>query len=223
MIQGYSIYTYATVEEAGIAYYCYLAEPLDHKPEKYWVLTDPDPYILEAIQHPGIWTESFDPENSTFWFTAIWDDPNAPPEPHPMEPVPFLYNGTYYWYGATYPGERLRVTIVNNKPEDYWNLTEPDKYLLEAIENPGKWIVVGLNSTTREILSKHIWPTHEPFFQYNGTYYTFDFANVDYGYPFPESSQTEVIRNALTATCIVVGSTAGSVYILKKRKTRTQP
>jgi hypothetical protein len=219
MIQGYSIYTYAKVQEAvSRRPFCYIAEPLDYEPEKYWNLTDPDPYILEAIKHLGNWTEPFEYGNSTFWFTAIWDDPDAPSEPHPIRPVPFKYNGTYYEYMVCYPGERLRVTILYEEPEEYWNLTSPDRYLLEAIESPGKTIVVGIDSKTSEILGPHLWPsTYKPFC-YNGTYYKYDLAEIDYSIPLPRSPKPELTAGALATVWVAVGS----VYILKNKKAKVQ-
>lgn len=153
---------YAHVDEEGhLSYYfTYKVEPLDYVPERYWVLEEPDPYILEAIHNPGRWTEPFYYKDSTFWFTAIWHDPEDP-----SRPVPFLYNGTYYTYEVAYTGCLLTVYVLDEEPEKYWNLTDPvDKYLMEGIKNPGKTIIVGSYSNVTKILWEYGIPssTTEP-------------------------------------------------------------
>jgi len=219
MIQVYSIYSYMRVEERNRwQYYCYKVEPLDYEPEKYWNLTDPDPYILEAIQHLGEWAEPFYWEDSTFWFTAIWEENPEVPGPRPAHAVPFKYNGTYYDYSRTVPGTRLRATLLNDVPEEYWNLTYPEKYLLEAIENPGETVVVGINSGVNEILGPYLWPsTYKPF-KYNGRYYEFSVYEIDYGYPLPKPQRPELTASILGLIWIA----AGSIYFLENRKTKTQ-
>jgi hypothetical protein len=219
LIQGYSIFSYATnIKEDRFQHYCYIVESLDYVPKKYWDLTDPDPYILEAIENPGEWTEPFYREDSTFWFTAIWDDNPGLPGPRILKSVPFKYNGTYYNYDVVYPGERLVVTALHETPEEYWNLTDTDKYLMRAIENPGELIVVGIDSRAREILSPYSFPsTYKPF-QYNGTFYDFSMEDADYGYPLPIPQRPELTASILGGMWITIGS----IYILKTRKTKIE-
>jgi hypothetical protein len=204
--QAYSIYAYATVTERNHAsYFCYRAERLDYVPENYWNLTDPDPYISEAIEKLGEWTEPFYYENSTFWFTAIWDEPDAPPEPHCIHPVPFRYNETYYDYDVWYSGEYLTVNLLNEEPPEYWNLTNPDKYTMEAIENPGKRIAVGINAT----LNLQPGP-----FQYKGKYYNYSIVDVLQTYPLPKPLKPEHTATVVAVMWVVVGS----VYVVSNRK-----
>lgn len=208
-IQGYSLYADATVKEVrSSTYFSYIAFPLDYEPENYWNLTDPDQYILEAIENPGNWTEPFNYMDSTFWYAPGWLDTDATDWP-----LPFKYNGTYYNYGNAYPGRRLVVTLLDKEPEEYWNLTDPDKYTLEGIENPGKTIVVGIGVK----LTLQLGP-----FQYNGKYYDASVAEHDYGYPShsPESlpPKPEHIAIVLAGTWVAVGS----VFILQNRKTKTE-
>lgn len=212
IIQLYSVYAYATAEERNsILYYCYMVEPLDYVPGKYWNLTDPDQYILEAIENPGRWTEPFHYKDSTFWFTAIWDNPEiAPPGPHCIQPTPFKYNGTYYTYHVVYPSTRLWVYLLSEEPEEYWNLTNPDKYLLEGIENPGKMIVVGIYSNVSAVLGAH---NYKPFY-YNGHYYDYKIGEVDYGYPLPTVIKPEHTAAVLSGIWIMTGS----IYFTRKKK-----
>ena len=201
---------YATLQESSSMYVCYIVWELDHQPEKYWNLTEPDPYILEAIEHPGECTEPFPYTESTFWYTAIWDD-GDPETTHPIQPVPFKYNGTYYDY-MFYPCcTYLRVTPLDEEPEAYWNLTNPSKYLLEAIKNPGKTIVVGMDSPLG--LGEHKGFT----FLYNGTYYEYDISSVDWAsYPLPKLPKPESVAAGLGATWVI----AGLIYVVASRKTK---
>lgn len=214
IIQGYSIYVYSTVEETyGGGGYCYMVEPLDHEPEKYWDLAEPDPYILEAIEHPGNWTEPFVYKDSTFWFTAEWHDPDYVRNNtlEGIHPVPFKYNGTYYNYSVVGSGIIIGVRLLVEEPEEYWNLTNPNKYLLEAIENPGKSIAVGCDVSLSDLL-KQLPPCP---FQYNGKYYD-DHYVITYlpTYPLPSPFKPE--RTAMVLAGVWVA--AGSVYLLKKKK-----
>jgi len=207
------------MKEDHFQYYCYIVEPLDYVPEKYWNLANPDPYILEAIENPGEWTEPFYWEYSTFWFTAIWDDDPGLPGPRILKSVPFKYNGKYYDYDVVYPGERLVVTVFHETPEEYWDLTDTDKYLLMAIGNSCELIVVGIDSRVREILCPFLFPsTYKPF-QYNGTFYDFSMEDVDYGYPLPMPQRPELTTSMLSVMWIIVGS----IYILETRKTKIRP
>lgn len=129
-IEGYAIYANAKVEEEKkIQYLCLMVQPVDFKPEKHWNLTDPDQYVLEAIRNPGVYTEPFYYEDSTFWYAA---DENQGPYGY------FYYNGTYYKYDLDLINTLLIAYRLSGRPSEYWNLTNPNKYLLEAIENPGK-------------------------------------------------------------------------------------
>jgi hypothetical protein len=218
-LQGYSTYTYAKVQEAQTSgYFCYIAWPLGHEPEKYWNFTDPDPYILEAIEHPGNWTEPFIYVDSTFWFTAQWWDPDTwqgvSPNVWWAEVVPFKYNETYYNYGVCIAGVRLSVNLLKEKPKEYWNLTDPDKYTLEAIENPGEEIVVAMDAKLN---------LQDGPFQHDGNYYSYLIACVDYGYPLPKPEIGPPKPEHTAIGLAGIWAIVGSVYILKNRKTKAKP
>jgi len=208
IIQGYSSYVYAKVIETNsAAYFCYIVFPLEHEPEKYWILTEPDPYILEAIEHPGNWTEPFFYKDSTFWFTAEWHSPEFPLTSEFFQLVPFKYNGTYYDYGAAGSNTRIRVELLDEEPEEYVNLTNPDKYMLEGIENPGKRIAVKFGVAFKGPGSP---------FQYNGKYYACEVMDVLLECPSHEPVKPEYTAMALAG----VWGAIGSVYFLKKRKAK---
>lgn len=219
-VVGIYVKVYATVKKSeSFAYICYIVWELDREPEKYWNLTEPDPYILEAIEHPGEWTEPFFFAESTFWYTAIWDDPDLWGEPHPIQPVPFKYNGTYYDYMFGKCDTFLCVTPLDEEPEEYWNLTNPDKYLLEAIKNPGETIAVGINSTTLGILWKHegIYT-----FLYNGSYYEYDVTFIDWDFtslpntPNPAEKLFAGLATGLATAWVITGL----IYMVANRKTK---
>jgi hypothetical protein len=229
-IQGYSIYAYATVgsREADGKWvegvWCYRVHLLDYVADDCWNLTAPDQYILEAIEHPGNWTEPFDHRDSTFWFIAPWYDHfnlNLT-EILGRRPKPFLYNGACYDYDVADAGMQLVVRPLDEPPEQYWNLTNPDKYLLKAINNPGKIIAVPTDSQSiiLEIVGTYYWPSTRKPFQYNGTYYNFSIGFVERcGIPLPKYPKPELTASALAAMWIAVGS----IYIVKSRKTKIKP
>ena len=103
-IQGYSIYAHTTAVKNGwkSGSWCYMVHPCDYIADDCWNLTDPDQYILAAIQNPDELTEPFDYGYSTFWFIAPWYDhfDLTLYDTLGRRPKPFLYNGTCYDYNA---------------------------------------------------------------------------------------------------------------------------
>jgi hypothetical protein len=63
------------------------AEKLSTKPETYMVLTDPDPYVVEALSNPG-----------SDVFVGSWDNPNIDEliETHRYRTNNVEYSQTYY-------------------------------------------------------------------------------------------------------------------------------
>ena len=220
IIQGYSVYAYSMVRNRELSrIWCYRATPLDYISEDCWNLTDPDPYILEAIQNPGEWTETFRRQDSLFWSIAPWyAHLNTSAWVDGKRPKPFIYNGTCYNYDVTYAGTILTVNPLDETPEEYWNLTTPDKDLLKAMKNPGKPIHC-VETEAIAILSPYLFPsTYKPF-HYNGTYYSFSVGYIDVEIPLPRPPQPEHTAMALAGMWVTVGS----VYILRNRKTKTKP
>jgi len=214
-IQGYSIHAYMAAENRRNGVWCYRVHPLDYIADDCWNLTGPDPYILEAIRDVGEWTLPFDYRDSSFWYIAPWHDHYNQTlyEVLGRRPKPFLYNGTCYDYDVTYAGTYIVVEVLDEPPEKYWNVTNPDKRLLEGIKNLGKDILIPWFSD--ETLGPH------PF-RYNGAYYDYRVTgNIDFTeYPLATSApRPEHPAMALAVVWVAVGS----VYILKNRKTKAEP
>lgn len=99
-VQGYSIYAYVKAEnEWKSGGWSYMVHPLDYIANDCWNLTDPDQYILEAIQNPDEWTEWFDRRDSSFFSTAPWYE-HLSANASERRPNPFLYNDTCYDYNC---------------------------------------------------------------------------------------------------------------------------
>lgn len=227
--QGYSVYTSETVVNERIAW-CYVVHPLDYIADDCWNLTDPDQYILEAIQNPDEWTLPFEYRDSTFWFSAPWDDCwVTDPETGKLylpaiteeRPKPFLYNGTCYNYDSTYAGTGVVVEVLSEPPEKYWNITNLDKRLLWGINNPGKlYLMLILGGD-----SPYAYPAPPRPFLYNGTYYNYtkDFY-IDFWHPSHKSPiKPEQTATILVVVWVVVWVAVGSVYLVKNRKAKAEP
>jgi len=120
IIQGYNVYAFVNSKPKVWAY---KVTPLDYIPDDAWNLTDPDPYILDAIKHPGELSEPFDYRDSMFWYTAPWYEHYDQTlfEKLGRRPKPFLYNGTCYDYDAIplidvteypFPGHKPEITVI---------------------------------------------------------------------------------------------------------------
>lgn len=203
-IQGYSTYIYARVtqdEHGFLGRVCYRAFPLDYVPKQYFTLTDPDQYILEAIEHPGNWTEPFGSGDSPF-FKNI-ERPgvfNITTSVGQSENMPFFYNGTYYAYIFALPGELISVSVLSEEPAGYWNLTSPDKYLLKAIENPGEQVLLGVDDHDNYSSA----PYQEPF-RYDGKYYRLWRFYVDRLLDNPSGMGLVQTGMTLSAVWLIVG------------------
>jgi hypothetical protein len=224
-VQGYSTYIYAysektiTIPDDWSEDTCYIACPLNYTPEKYWILTEPDQYILEAINYPENWTEPFYACYSTFWDKSVAALTKGVDVPTPMAELPevpfypFLYNGTYYAFDVALPGTRVTVKLLTEEPEEYCNLTKPERWLLKAIENPGKGATVPIDDY-------HYPP--QRYFKYEGKYYSWQRWGIDYWPDVWGNIKGDVpIRTAIGLSLIWV--VAGSVYLVKNRKTKAEP
>lgn len=173
---------YPPTNESEIYWNKYGIISLTQEPTLCWNLTDPDPYILEALQNPGHWTELFYYKNSTFWRIAWWGYGNLGPQNPIMQvhPVPFKYNGTYYDYSMGARDLEYWVEPLNEEPKDYSSFTNVPWYLQEAINNPGKMIAQSLEFDSD--MWEFFWSIKTPF-KYNGTYYQLNWMDILAGPP----------------------------------------
>jgi len=217
--QGYSTYIYARatqdehgslagVSDVGV---CYRAFPLDYVPKQYFTLTDPDQYILEAIEHPGNWTEPFGSGDSPFLKNI--ERPGVFNITMPVGQsyyMPFFYNGAYYAYSFVLTGEVISVRVLSEEPAGYWNLTSPDKYLLKAIGNPGEQVVVGVDDHDNYSSA----PYQKPF-RYNGKYYSLCGYHID-GFLNAPSGIAGLVQTGMPLA--VVWLIVGVVYFARIKK-----
>jgi hypothetical protein len=145
----------------------------------YWNLTNPDSYILQAIQNSspimfgtGAGLEVYVPKDAPD-LTFI----NQLKEHDRL--LNIAYEGKYYAIifanGTSYYGFQAVDRIKEAFTQGYWELTEPDRYVLEAIQT-GKTVMVSRNAsdlTFVKQLEQHLW---FEFVKYNGNYY---FITVD--------------------------------------------
>lgn len=102
---------------------------------------------------------------------------------------------------------------MNEEPEEYWNFTNPDKYLLKAIENPGKQVTLGIDDGN--------WPPDSGPFKYNGKYYHWSGMYIEY-WPEEWGTLKDIpIRTAMALA--VVWGTVGLVYIVSNRENKSEP
>lgn len=106
-----------------------------------------------------------------------------------------------------YPASGLyyKTKLLDYEPEEYWVLTEPDEYILEAIENPGRSVLVNVTEST--FLKQK--PHKVVNIRYEDNYYNVqlsDVEGVDY-FLLPESQNILRILNTLriTVTPLCIG------------------
>ena len=75
----------------------------------------------------------------------------------------------------TKPGEYYRVELLIEAPQDYSVLTDPDPWLLQAINSPGTWVYVENQYESSFALQ----PSLELTFAYGGRFYSTDILYVD--------------------------------------------
>jgi len=210
-IQAYSIYASTTAVENGWKKrrWCYRVHPLEYIADDCWNLTNPDQYILDAIQNPGEWTLPFDRKDSTFWFIAPWREHYNITLYNELgrKPKPFLYNGTCYDYDVCYAESDVVVEVLSKPPEKYWNVTKLDKRLLWGVKNPGKPF---------PMLCLDDYPAPPHPFLYNGTYYDYKIiGEIDIKeYPFPNTLKPEYTALGIT----VIWGAVSSIYLAGNRR-----
>jgi hypothetical protein len=77
---------------------------------------------------------------------------------------PFTKSGQYY-----------RAELLEETPQDYFVLTNPDPWLLQAINNPGTWVYVE-NQYESSFLQQ---PSLESPFEYEGSFYSTEIIFID--------------------------------------------
>ena len=102
----------------------------------------------------------------------------------------------YEQYPVT--GLYYKTKLLDYEPEEYWVLTEPDEYILEAIENPSRSVLVNVTEST--FLKQK--PHKVVNIRYEDNYYNVqlsDVEGVDY-FLLPESQNILRIVNTLRIT-----------------------
>lgn len=201
-------------------------EDLGFKPEHFWTLNDPDPYILKAIKHPR-----------TFVLTDIENFVHPAPETflhkfyaHECYPY-FYYNGTYCDFGTEliyysetgrsggYPscGHYWKVKLLDEEPEDYVEVTDPNPYLKACLEHPGKWVMIddGYFRDHPEAMSLDKMPSYN--IKYEGKYYRHDGSRYVDGYGLPPEGWSKEVIAGIGVSAFAVAAVAFTVY--RKRKT----
>ena len=72
-------------------------------------------------------------------------------------------------------GLYFKAEVFKAQPHNYWNLTDPDPYILEAINNPDKWVWV---NQTEETFLEQASPKFECFI-YQGILYSYRIVFLD--------------------------------------------
>jgi len=110
-------------------------------------------------------------------------------------------------------GLLIRATEVDHKPL-YANVTaDPHPYLIEAVENPGQKIYIGVGSEEEEVAYQQV--LHGPsYVEYEGKYYVILKVYVDLGLD-PPILQEEVLGFFALGACWV-----GVVYVYFRKTKR---
>ena len=115
--------------------------------------------------------------------------------------------GTALWY---------RVVPVEEEPEKYWNLTDPDEYILLAINNPGKYIRIAPENQSKTTFHRDF-PTGThglDHLRYEDAYYAVDIIDTDdFGLP---DRIPQISALALAPAWTVFGLTAVHKHFNKK-------
>lgn len=73
-------------------------------------------------------------------------------------------------------GQYYRVELLDEMPQDYSVLTDPDPWLLQAINVPGTWVHVENQHESSFLLQ----PSLESTFEYGGSFYSAEILYVDF-------------------------------------------
>jgi len=74
-------------------------------------------------------------------------------------------------------GLYFKAIPLHEKPDNCWNLTDPDEFVLEAIRNPNVWVWV--NQTTETYTRQMLEHGRSENVCYEGSYYCIVAINVD--------------------------------------------
>jgi hypothetical protein len=98
-------------------------------------------------------------------------------------------------------GEFYRLELLAEAPQDYSVLTDPDPWLLQAINSPGTWVRVENQYES----SFHLQPALELTFEYNGSFYLAEIVYVD---PLPIEVPLRVAQVGIAGAWIAFGTMA---------------
>jgi len=122
----------------------------------------------------------------------------------------------FSWVTATQNGElghglNLKATELLGIPQHYFNLTDPDRYTLEAINSPGKWVYV--ENTTEETFTEKYLEFGTYNFTYNGRFYNMEMIQAELLSHIFGPSEISLGSGVLGATWLGLG-----VAVIRNRK-----
>jgi len=100
-----------------------------------------------------------------------------------------------------------KATLLEETPNEYWDLTDPDIWILEAINNPGQLIEVNQTATT--FLENYLGPSN---IRYDNKYY---FVTATYS---EEEIGDSIFLGPAFAGLLTAWVSVGSVVVVKKFK-----
>ena len=121
-----------------------------------------------------------------------------------------------YW---TFVEEECGAVIVTNKldnaPEAFFILDNPDSYALKALANPGRFVSVGTFERTslRQMVNNY----HTNSFQFNSSYYNVDFLYAD---PAPPPYSFTEFHPFLFAGWVLLGVSILIAVAIRRAKIR---
>lgn len=223
--------------EEGVYYYVRIRnetnmEAVGLNPEHFWTLTDPDLYILKAIKHP-----------STFVLTDIEDcgDPAPRTFLHKFYDhgchSHFYYNGNYcsfmtrfifpysedFSWGYPPCGHFWKVKLLDEEPEDYVEVTDPNPYLKACLEHPEKWVMIDDRYFNDHPEAIHLDEMPSYNIKYEGKYYRHDGSIYRDGYLLPPQGwRKDWSKEIIVGIGVSVFAVAVAFIVYRKRK-REQP
>lgn len=202
------------------------------KPEDFWNLTDPDPYIIKAMQHPNVYVitdinDTSNPDPKSFLFK--YSETIGLKGPFSSNPY-FTYNGSYYdstIYAVCYDKGGSaggypflgdcdnKAVLLDEEPEEYVEIADPNPYLKACFEHPGVWVVFDryyFRDHPEETEPKELWNLN---LSYQGKYYHFIRNRTGDGIWLPtEDLRTKYVVGGIGASAVV----AAAFIVYRKRK-----
>ena len=212
-------------------------EKWEFKPEDFWSLTDPDPYIIKAMQHPSVYVltdinDTSNPDRKSFLFKTYYDhDGNSF----------FTYNGSYYdcnihyvWYdkggsagGYPYLSDNFhKAVLLDEDPEEYVEIADPNPYLKACFEHPEVWVWFDryyFRDHPEETEPKELWNLN---LSYQGKYYHFARNRPRHGIwlPLEEFVRARELRRKFVVGVAVSAAVVAAAFIVyRKRKNQATP